>query len=189
MLFDAKNFKLYFDIYGLKFHNDLIRAIGLKLLEIKDKYQALMYHYDSDKFIVILKINDERSTIKKFKEILDDLSKKLFELNYRVNLTFKGAILRVLGKSPDYSATKIIEMLSNSLGALKEEAAFNDVAYYDSHLADARFYDFQMELHISEAIDKGLLSVCYSQIANMKEKGTFAYMAHLNLTNAIVSDA
>lgn len=189
MLFDAKNFKLYFDIYGLKFHNDLIKAIGLKMLDLKDKYQAYLYHYDSDKFIVILKMNDERSTIKKFKEFLDELSQKLFELNYRVKLSFKGSILRVLGKSPDYDATKIIEMLSNSLGALKEESGFNDVAYHNSKLADARFYDFQMELHISEAIDKGLLEVCYTQIANMKEKGTFAYMAHLNLSNAIVSDA
>lgn len=189
MLFDAKNFKLYFDIYGLKFHNDLIKAIGMKMQELSEKYQALMYHYDSDKFIVILKMNDERSTIKKYKEFLDDLKKKLFELNYRVKLSFKGSILRVLGKSPDYDGAKIIEMLTNSLGALKEESDFNDVAYHNSKLADARFYDFQMELHISEAIDKGLLNVCYTQIANMKENDTFAYMAHLNLSNAIVSDA
>ena len=50
MLIDAKNFKKYNDVYGLKFHNDLIKAIGVKLDKMALQFNASIYHYDSDKF-------------------------------------------------------------------------------------------------------------------------------------------
>ena len=190
MLIDAKDFKKYNDTYGIKFHNDLIKAIGLKLDYLKEKYKADIYHYDSDKFFIVIPNNDERNTIKIYGKLLDNLSEELFKLNNRVKLYFNGAILRVLLKSPKYSIEKIIDMLNNTLLGLKSENEMkNTLAYYDSKVADKVFYDFQMELHISEAIDKGLIKVSYNQIADFSKKGIFAYKAKLNLINAIVDES
>lgn len=188
MLMDAKNFKKYNDVYGLKFHNDLIKAIGLKLDKIKDDYKASIYHYDSDKFFIIINNNDERNTIKIFNKMLDKLSEELFLLNNRVRIFFNGAILRVLLKTPKYPVDKIIEMLSNTLLGLKESNEDkNNVAYYNSEIANKAFYDFQMELHLSEAIDKGLIRVTYNQIGAFKTKDIFAYEARIQLDNTLVS--
>ena len=57
MLIDAKNFKKYNDVYGLKFHNDLIKAIGVKLDKMALQFNASIYHYDSDKFFIVTNHN------------------------------------------------------------------------------------------------------------------------------------
>ncbi len=190
MLMDAKDFKKYNDVYGLRFHNDLIKAIGLKLDGMRNDFKASIYHYDSDKFIIIIPNNDERNTIKIFGKMLDRLSNELFLLNDRVKLYFNGAILRILLKSPKYSLDKIFDMLTNTLIGLKaSDELKNNLAYYDSELANKAFYDFQMELHISEAIDKGLIRVSYNQIADFSTKGIFAYFARLQLINIKADEA
>lgn len=189
MLIDAKNFKKYNDVYGLKFHNDLIKAIGVKLDKMALQFNASIYHYDSDKFFIVTNHNDERNTIKIFSKMLDKLSDDLFLLNNRVRLYFNGAILRILLKSPKYSLDKIIDMLNNTLLGLKKDNTLkNNLAYYDSNVANKAFYDFQMELHLSEAIDKGLIRVTYNQIADFASKGIFAYVARPQLTNALVEN-
>ena len=189
MLMDAKNFKKYNDVYGLKFHNDLIKAIGLKLDEMAFQFNASIYHYDSDKFFIVINHNDERNTIKIFSKMLDKLSNDLFLLNNRVRLYFNGAILRILLKSPKYSLDKIIDMLNNTLIGLKEDNSLkNNIAYYDSNVANKAFYDFQMELHLSEAIDKGLIRITYNQIADFASKGIFAYVARPQLINTLVDN-
>ena len=51
-------------------------------------------------------------------------------------------------------------MLNNTLLGLKKDNTLkNNLAYYDSNVANKAFYDFQMELHLSEAIDKGLIGI------------------------------
>lgn len=189
VLFDAKHFKLYKDVYGIKFATDLILAIGIKLNEIVKKYDSKCYHYDSDKFIILLNNNDERKTKRLVKEILDKLSKKLLEVNKRVSLTFNAAIFRMNKSKSDYTLEMFIEALSNTLEAAKEITSFeNNVLYFDSDESKSRYYDFQMELHISEAIDNGSIRLVYNQIADTFTKNVYAYEAKMNLSNVIVDE-
>lgn len=184
MLIDAKDFKYYSDIYGIKFHNDLIKAIGLKLNNLSVKYESVSYHYDSDKFLIIIPKNDERTTIKVFNKLLDDLTEELYNLNNRVRLYFNGVILRVLQSSSNFNNEKILDKLSFTLSGLKENnLKSNTLIYYNSDLYDKAYYDFELELHISEAIDSGLIKLTYDTVVSFNTNDIFAYKARVNLIN------
>lgn len=184
MLIDAKDFKYYCDIYGIKFHNDLVKAIGLELNELSIKYESTSYHYDSDKFLIVIPKNDERTTIKVFNKLLDELSEELYNLNNRVRLYFNGVILRVLQNSPNYNDVKILDKLSFTLSGLKENnLKSNTLVYYNSDLYDKAYYDFELELHISEAIDSGLIKLTYDSVVSFNTNDIFAYKARVNLIN------
>lgn len=187
VMINAYHFKLYKDVYGLKFSLDLIKAISLKLIEILQSYKGQAYHFDSDKFIIILPNNDERTVKKQVLQILNELTVKLNELNSRIKLYFRAGIVLVRSYTSKTDYNSLIEAASLTLDELQSNVENeNIVLYYDSKAASSSFYDFQMELHISEAIDNQLIKLRYLQIVNMKERKLFGYEALVNLENTLV---
>lgn len=189
ILIGAKNFKLYKDVYGLKFSNDLIIAISLKL-KSSIKNDMYLYHYDSDKFILIVPKNDERTVKKLVLSILDDVTFKLEVLNKRVKLYFGAGIYLVQKRQPKQTFSSLLEKASLALDeALKNQLHENSAIYYETDAVKKSFYNFQMELYISEAIDNLKIGVCYEPILKITSKKLFAYEATLNLENTLVDEA
>lgn len=187
VLLEANHFKLYKDVYGIKFARDLILAIGLKLRDIVDKYDSYAYHYDYDKFIILLSNNDERKAKRLTLNILDKLKDEIYSVNSRCDLTFKAAIYRVNKSSAKLELDNFIDALSDTLEAINYTGDdMNKVMYPNSEESKQRFYEFQMELHISEAIDNGKIKIHYRQIADMVSKNLFGYEAFLNLDSVLV---
>ncbi len=189
VMIGTNNFKLYKDVYGLKFSTDLIYAIALKLKEVV-KEDVLVYHFDSDRFILLLPNNDERTVKKQVLQILDELALKLVELNKRLKLSFSAGVFLIRKKYGKLTYEKLVEKSSLALDeALRRSLNENKVIYFEEQEVKNSFYDFQMELHISEAIDNLKLCLTYEQIVNLKTNKLFAYLARINLGGFLVDDA
>lgn len=187
VLLDAKHFKLYKDVYGQAFARDLILAIGLKLKKILQDYDGYAYHYDSDQFIILLKNNDERKAKRLVLEILNKLSNQISDINKRVNITFNAAIYRINKSSKVLSLDEFIDALSNTLVSMKDlNDTSNQTMYHNSEESKEKFYEFQLELHISEAIDNGKLSVCYKQMADIDNNNLYGYESIINLDSIVI---
>lgn len=185
------NYKMYFDIYGYKFSDDLCYAIGKSLLEIKNDYKDLeIYHLENDKFAILFKTtNDSRSIIKNTKTILEKLSKKLYDINRRLKMDFRAGLYRVTKSMSLNDTNKLLWYVSE---ALYDSCEVNDeknvIRMYNDETSKKRYKDSQIVLHISEAIDNNLLKIKYKQMVNITDNLIEYYYAFVNLINFSVSE-
>ena len=183
--FNVIGFKNYSEIYGYDFTDQLIFAIGKYLKEYDDNYN--IYHFDGDKFIVaVLGLNDKRAMIKLAKEISAHLSKKLKELNYRLNINFEVGILRLPTDTTETSPTKLIDYLLSALTSAHNSC--DNIACYSKEDYKRQFFQSQLATHISEAIDNNHLALYYRQVVDIGVNGCDHYYVSLNLSNYAVEE-
>ncbi len=191
VLIDISNFKLYSDIYGFSFTQEIIYAIGNKLSMICEKYNnAFCYHLEGDKFALLFKnVNDLRLVSRTTKEILNHLSEDLYGLNKRLKLYFKAGIFRYIKTMTESKIDKLIYYASEALLDAKEnKEEVNVVMVYDEAKSKKRFIESQIVLHISEAIDNNLINLRYKQIVNINENLVDQYLISINMSNFTIEE-
>lgn len=184
-----ENFKMYFDIYGYSFSDDLVYAIGKTLTSIISGYKNVdVYHLDNDKYAILFKdSNDQRAIYNKTLQIINKLKSGLYDINKRLNLEFKAGIFRYTKQMSIKDPNKIIWYASEAL--LDAFSNYGEtVMLYDASSSEKRFKESQIILHISEAIDSGELRVKYKQVVDTKEGLVEYYRASLNLINFIIEE-
>ncbi|MGM9972133.1 MAG: diguanylate cyclase domain-containing protein [Anaeroplasmataceae bacterium] len=190
-IISTANYKMYFDIYGYKFVDDLCFAIGKNLLEIKENYKDLdIYHLENDKFALLFKnTNDSRAILKITRDILDKLSKNLYDINKRLKMNFRGGLFRITKNMSIKDVNKVIWYASEALmDAYEEVDGANIIKLYNDETSKKRYRDSQIVLHISEAIDNNLLKIKYKQMVNIKDNLIEYYYANINLINFSVDE-
>lgn len=183
------NYKMYFDIYGYKFADDLVYAVGKTINSIKTLYKGLeVYHLENDKFLLLFNdSNDSRAILKYTKNILDKMSLELYNINKRLKMKFKAGIYRYTKSMTLRDKNKIIWYASEALiDAYNDDN--NSIAFYDEAKSKIRFRDSQIVLNISESIDNNLLKLKYQQIVNIKESLVEYYYASINMINFSIDD-
>lgn len=178
------DFKLYEDLYGINFTNQLIYALGLKLKEaIQGEYSFSLYHLDRDRFVFLAKdIIDKRVLQSKLVLILSNASKNLDNLNKRLKILFNVGVYK---KGKGINILEPYEALNYALDALNDAKMMDDIkthiAFYDNELSKKRFYDNNLVTTISEGIDKGKIAISYQQIVNLTNKSLYGFMLKLTL--------
>ncbi len=173
------NYKVFFDIYGYKFADDLTLLIG-KILKEKEDKNTCVFHLENDKFFVLFKdTNDLRVVKKRVENIISDIISKSEEVNKRLKLDVKAGIYRYNSQSGAIDCKKVINYASEALIDANEEDLV--VASYDKEKALMRFKDSQMALYASEAIDLRELKINYKSLANISEQTIEYYIPYANL--------
>lgn len=184
--FNVKGFKNYSEIYGYDFTDQLIYAIA-KFLKEYDKDNSI-YHFDGDKFILALKgANDKRAMIKYAKEITAYLTKKLKELNHRLNISFEVGILRYPTDTTDKEAIKLIDYVLSALTSAHNDTETR-IRCYSKEDYKNQFFQSQLATHVSEAIDLNHLMLNYRQVVDVGSNGCDHYYVSLNLSNYSVNE-
>lgn len=184
-IFEVNDFKLYSDLYGFNFANQLIYALGDKLEEeIKNEFRLKLYHLERDRYAILFKdINDKRVVDSKLKFILINVSKKLKSLNSRLNIIFNAGIHKV-NKGEEINESTIISYCLDALNdAIILDTNYNRLCHYNSSLSKKRFYENNLVTTISEAIDKNKLGINYQQLINLNNMSFYAYYVKLTLDN------
>ncbi|MGL4949489.1 MAG: EAL domain-containing protein [Anaeroplasmataceae bacterium] len=186
-ILDIKNFKRFSDIYGIKFSNDLIKAMGITLLKVIEKYKNVdVYHFDSDKYIILFKtLNDIRAVSKTSYAIIDKLKEELYKLNTRLDLYFNAGIIRYMKSMNVKNIDKLLEYGFISLDESKK-TPYNNVTIFTDEVFKKYNLEQQIAIHISEAIDTNTLQLKYSQIVDISSSSINRYLATLNLENFII---
>lgn len=185
-LIDINDFKLYTDIYGLAFTSQLIYHLGLVIKEeIATDFNTRVYHLDGDKFALLYnELNDKRLALSKTINYLDKLTKKMYDVNKRIKLSFAAGVYRYTANQNISDPSKILNYASYGLLDAKEvKDGQNHVALFDQRNYQKRYFDFQLITHISECIDHNKMKITYKQIIDLNEKNVYAYFARLNLVN------
>lgn len=185
-LIDINDFKLYTDIYGLSFTSQLIYHLGLVIKEeISTDFNTRIYHLDGDKFALLyLDLNDKRLALSKTLNYLDIFTKKMYDVNKRIKLSFAAGVYRYTANQNILDPSKILSYASYGLLDAKEvKDGLNHVVLFDQRSYQKRYFDFQLITHISECIDHNKMKITYKQIIDLNEKNVYAYFARLNLVN------
>lgn len=182
---DVHDFKLYEELYGMNFANQLIYAIALELKNaFSEQFHVSIYHLGFDRYAILFKeTNDKRTIDNLLMKALEQVSKKISILNSRVKLYFNVGIYRV-SKSQVITADKVI---AYAFDALNDAKASKDMSHhlehYDGEKSKQRFNENQLVTHISESIDFGKIALTYKQVVDLKHKEVFAYYAQVSLDN------
>ena len=185
-IIDVYDFKLYEELYGLNFSNQLIYAIGVEFKKSIEKYfNAHLYHLEFDRYAIIIEgMNDKRTIDSILNKLLNEVSLNLNILNKRVKLKFNCGVFRVSKSSNIDDVNKILlyayDALSDAKSIKNNETNIN---HYDSNLAKIRFNENQLVTHISESIDHGKIGIAYKQVVDSKNNEIFAYYANISLDN------
>ena len=183
---DIYDFKLYEELYGINFANQLIYTVGQELLKAFNNYfNVHIYHLEFDRYaILFLEMNDRRTIENMLLKALKMVQANLNKMNSRVKLYFNAGIYRVSKTSNITDSSKV---LLNAYEALSDAKRLKDINHhinhYDSELAKIRFNENQLVTHISEAIDHGRLGLSYRQVVDVSSKEIFAYYANVTLDN------
>lgn len=184
-IFEINDFKLYSDLYGFNFSNQLIYALGDSLKKnLKNEFRLSLYHFERDRYGILFKdINDKRVVDSKLKYVLINVSKELHNLNSRVNIVFNAGLYKV-SKGEEVSVDQLISYCLDALNdAVNLDIKENRICHYNSNLSKARFYENNLVTTISEAIDKNRLGINYQQVVNIKNMNVYAYYVKLTLDN------
>lgn len=182
---DVHDFKLYEELYGMNFANQLIYAIAIELkTAFSEQFQVNIYHLGFDRYAILFKeTNDKRTIDNLLLKALEQVSKKLTILNSRVKLYFNVGIYRV-SKSQVITADKVVAYAFDALNDAKLSKDLNHhLEHYDGEKSKLRFNENQLVTHISEAIDFGKIAMTYKQVVDLKRKEVFAYYAQISLDN------
>ncbi len=184
-IFEINDFKLYSDLYGFNFSNQLIYALGIELKKnIEKEFRLSLYHLGSDRYAILLKnINDKRIVDSKLRVILANTSKGLNTLNSRLNIIFNCGVYKVSkGEdiNPDTLMTYVIEGLND---AYECDINSTRICHYNSQLSKERFYENNLVTTISEAIDKNKMGINYQQVVDIKNMNVMSYYVKLTLDN------
>ena len=183
--FNVIGFKNYSEIYGYDFTDQLIFAIGKYLKEYDSTYH--IYHLDGDKFIVgVIGVNDRRSMIKLAKQISEFVSKKLKELNYRLNISFEVGILRYPTDTTETKPHKLIDYLLSALSSA--HSSLDNVSCYSKEDYKNQFFQSQLATHVSESIDNNHLALNYRQVVDVGNNSCDHYYVGLYLSNYSVDE-
>ena len=185
-IIDVYDFKLYEELYGLNFSNQLIYAIGVELSKALEKYfHSHLYHLEFDRYAILIEgMNDKRTIDSILMKILNTVSLSLNILNKRVKLKFNCGVFRVSKSSNIDDVNKILLYAYNALSDAKSiKNNETNISHYDSNLAKVRFNENQLVTHISEAIDHGKIGITYKQVVDNKNNEVFAYYANISLDN------
>ena len=183
---DIIDFKLYEELYGINFANQLVFAIGKELIASFDKnFNIDVYHLGYDRYAILLRdMNDARTVENTLLKSFEQVKNNLYMLNKRVNLRLNCGVFRGSKNTSINDANKV---LLNAYDALSNAKLLTDeghhIAQYDNDLAKQRFNENQLITHISEAIDHGKIGISYKQVVNIKKGELFAYFANISLDN------
>ena len=167
--FNVINFKLYNELYGMEFGDQLIFAIG-KYLKEYPKLDLGIYHFDGDKFVISVKnINDKRAIKKIALDIAEYLNLKLRTLYYRVNLKFKMGILRYPTDSLDHNLQTIINYLMSAFSNASCDLTDQGIGFNDLERYKRDIFEIELTTHISESIDLNHLKIENQQVVNLKD--------------------
>ena len=184
-IIEVDDFKLYSDLYGFNFTNQLIYALGDKLEEaIKNEFRLSLYHLERDRYAILFKdFNDKRVVDSKLKFILINVSKSLHSINSRVNLIFNVGAYKV-NRGEEIAVDSVISYCLDALNdAVLLDTDCNHICHYNSQLSKVRFYNNNLVTTISEAIDKNKLGINYQQIVNLENLSVYAYFIKMTLDN------
>lgn len=179
------SFSYYKDIYGYNFSNQLIYAVGNYFKDhfIND-FNIHIYHLNGEIFSILIDgINDKRIITSKLNEAIQFVSKKIFELNSRVKLTFSCGVFRLSKNLVINNASKVFSLAMDALNDIDYDINYNFISHYDSENHKKKFAEKQLVTHISEAIDHGKISIYYKQIVNIKTKELLGFLPTTNLDN------
>ena len=185
-IIDVYDFKLYEELYGLNFSNQLIYAIGVEFKKSIEKYfNAHLYHLEFDRYAIIIEgMNDKRTIDSILNKLLNEVSLNLNILNKRVKLKFNCGVFRVSKSSNIDDVNKILLYAYDALSDAKSiKNNETNISHYDSNLAKIRFNENQLVTHISESIDHGKIGIAYKQVGDSKNNENFAYYANISLDN------
>ena len=184
-IFDIVDFKIYTELYGLNFSNQLIYALGDSLSKaIISEFNISLYHLERDRYALLLKnINDKRVVESKLRFILNNVSKDLHNLNTRLNIIFNCGYYKV-GKNEEINENDLISHVMDGLNdAYELNTNVNRICHYDSVLSKERFYENNLVTTISEAIDKNRLGLNYQQVVDLSNMSVHAFCVKLSLDN------
>lgn len=190
-IIDVCDSKLYKDIYGLNFYNQVIKAVGMKLTDaFSNKFDIEVYHLEGTTYAVyFFNTNDRRIVDSYLKDALEHASIEMQELNRRVIIHFNAGVFR-LNKSINLKDPQ--DMISYASDALIDASSMNTldnhISHYDSHLAKERFYQNSLITAISEAIDTKRLSLLYKQLIDLESSKVLGFCVSLNLDNYEVEE-
>lgn len=183
---DIHDFKLYEELYGVNFANQLIFAVATELKKsFEESFITKVYHLEFDRYaILFLDTNDKRTVDNLLFKCLDRISKNLNLLNSRVKLYFNCGVYRVSKSTTLIDPAKTLLFAYDALTDSKEEKSLaHHIHHYDGEAAKRRFNENQLVTHISESIDHGKLGISYKQVVDVTKGEIFAYYATLSLDN------
>ncbi len=184
-IFEIDDFKLYSDLYGFNFSNQLIYALGQELKKnIETEFRLSLYHLERDRYALLLRnINDKRVVDSKLRVILNNTSKGLHSLNSRLNIIFNCGVYKVSKNEEIKEDTLISYAIEGLNDAIISDLDYTRICHYNSNLSKLRFYENNLVTTISEALDKNRLSINYQQIVMLKTRRVMSYYIKLTLDN------
>lgn len=183
---DIHDFKLYEELYGLNYANQMIYAVAL---EFKSFFQShlnvKLYHLGFDRYAALLiDTNDKRSVDNLLFKSFERVSSQLNLLNSRIKLYFNCGVYRLSKSASIEDPYKILDYAYDALADAKEVNTLeHHISHYDSEASKLRFNENQLVTHISEAIDHNRLGILYKQLVDIEKKEVYAYVAKISLDN------
>ena len=181
---DVIDSRLYKELYGLNFYNQVIKAVGLKLKkQFENHFDIELYHLEGTTYAVFfININDRRVIDSILKEALDKCQIEMNELNKRVKIKLNAGVYRLSKNSNLKNKTDMLYCAYDALiDAQNMDIDSNHIAHYDSKMAKERFYQNSLVTEISEAIDFKKMSLLYKQIIDLAETKVFGFYVSLNM--------
>lgn len=185
-ILDIHDFKLYEELYGINFANQMIYAIALEFKSyFASQFNVKLYHLGFDRFaLLVIDTNDRRSIDHLLLKSFIQVSNQLSMLNSRIKLYFNCGVYRLSKSAIVEDPNKILDYAYDALADAKAiHTLEHHISHYDSEAAKLRFNENQLVTHISEAIDHNHLGMLYKQLVNIKDKEVYAYVAKVSLDN------
>lgn len=182
---DVIDSKLYRDLYGINFYNQIIKAVGMKLKKAFEKsFTTDLYHIEGTTYAILIRdINDRRVIDSLLNQALTKSIYEMFELNHRVKIHYNVGVYRLSKNSTIKDVSDIIYYANDALIDAKSLDGDIHIAHYDSKLAKERFMENSLITSISEAIDFGNLSIMYKQIVNMENSSVLGFSLSISMDN------
>ena len=178
------DFDIYKELYGYNFKRQLIYALGEKLKDAIDDFNASLYHFSGSEYAILInQINDKRLVENKVKKWLAKTAKSLYELNSRVKVVFACGCYKPNKNSNKADSNTVINYALDALTSASLMKGDINFAYYDNIIAERRFKENSLVTHVSEAIDSNRLGLTYKQIVNIKKREVLGYYVDINLDN------
>lgn len=183
---DIIDFSIYQDLYGYNFSSQVIYTVGKNLtIAFENDFNVSLYHLNNDRYVILFdQINDKRIILNKLKKALDFTSQKLFELNFRVKLSFYGGVFLLQSHT---NLNESADILNYAMDALEDSKVLKPkstlISFFNVENYKKRFNENHLVTHISESIDHGNVSLVYKQVINLKESRVLGYYASINLDN------
>ncbi|MCR5349646.1 MAG: diguanylate cyclase [Acholeplasmatales bacterium] len=177
-IIEIDDFKLYSDLYGLEFMNQLIYTVGQKINDyLSNHFKWSAYHLDRDRYAIIFRdLSDRRLVDKYLNEIFNYVSDEIYKLNKRVKLKFNCGCFRVNKSTINKTYQDVISYALDALNdAIDMESNSHSIAHYNNELSKLRFYNNNLITRISEAIDQNRLAINYQQVVDLIQREVYAY--------------